>query len=278
MKSQKENIEKIEIPETISASIKIKEGIILTSVKLNGKVKQFIVDSGAPSMVLNSKYITRSENSDEKKFKGISGQGTSFTAYIKNFSWNNFKLKNYKALAIDFSHLETALKENIYGLIGYKELSMFTFLIDYKNAEITLWRDFSKHKKSVKKSLPFVLQNHLPVLKFFCGNLRLNLALDTGAAHNVIDIALKKKLKGKFSTGKESSLQGASTESLKVKEIYLNEIKSDLITLKKFPAIWHDISHIKNESIEIDGLMGYRFLKKGKFAVSYSDSKIYLLK
>ena len=278
MITNKERLEILEIPETLTASIKVREGIILTSVKINGKTKQFIIDSGAPSMVLNSRYVIRTSNSEERKFKGISGKGTSFTSDIKNFTWENFKLKNFKTLAIDFSHLESALNEKIHGLIGYKELSLFTFAIDYKNEKITLWRNFSKHKNPIKKSVPFVLQNHLPVFRFSCGKTILNLALDTGAAQNVIDIALKKKLRGKFSFGKESSLQGASTESAAVKEISLNEIETGLITLKKFPAIWHDMSHIKNENIEIDGLIGYQFLKKGKFAISYSDAKIYLLK
>lgn len=277
MKS-KNTIEKIEIPDAITASIKVKSGIILTSAFLNGKRRQFIIDSGAPGIILNSKYTEKDNTSEEKDFKGIGGGGVSFSKMINEFRWKDFKITNRKVSVIDFTHLEAALKEKIYGLIGFKELSLFTFNIDYKAQKINLWKNFNSKQKNVKSSMDFILFHHLPVLEFTCGNVPLKFALDTGASNNVVDVSFRKKLKGKYKEGKSASVHGANKGSQKVSQIYIDSISSKLITLKKVHAVLHDLSHVKQGSAEIDGLLGYEFLRKGKFAVSYSASKIYLLK
>lgn len=267
----------LEIPEVLKRPIKIKNGIILTNVKVDGNIKQFIVDSGAPSIILNHKYV-KLYDLKQNTFRGVSGSGISHSTIIEKFEWGGLKISNQKALIINLSHLETTLKENIHGLIGYRQLSFFTFNIDYKNKLITLWRDFNKQKHIIKKEIPFALCNHLPAFEANIGNKKLNLALDTGASSNLLNINLKEALKKNFIIHKSSSMYGGDKNSQMVEEVFIDVLDINGLKCKNIKTVWSDISHLKLPGRELHGLVGYQLLKRHKFAISFPNSKIYILK
>lgn len=118
-------------------------------------------------------------------------------------------MKNKVVDVIDLSHLESELKEPLYGLIGHNQLSYFTFHIDYTNRQLNLWRTFHKQNHIIKKEISFILHNHIPIIEIDIAGKKLKLGLDTGAGVNTFDSKHKLILKDNITIKNNSKLKGA---------------------------------------------------------------------
>lgn len=267
----------IEIPNKIECSIKIKKGFVFIEALLSDKKVVFLLDSGAPSIILNEKYITVKKN-NQIDFIGVSGKGTSSKVIMSKFNWNGFIIKNMRVNVIDLSHLEIVFNEPFHGLIGYEQLSHFSFHINYKNETINLWRDFDKTNHNIIGEIPFTISNHLPIIKVSIRDKILKFGLDTGAGSNLLDIKFKSVLKKSFDSIGESILKGGDKNGRNVIQVALHDISINDVPYKKMKTVLTNIVHLTDSFGDIDGLLGYEFLKQKNMIISLVDKKIYLIK
>jgi len=120
----------------------------------------------------------------------------------------------------------------------------------------------------------FSIYNHIPIIKANVDGIELKLGLDTGAAANLFD---SNKIKNKSKNKKKSTLLGADKAQQSVEIATIDSTLINDISFNKMRVIWSNIDHLKSAFGELDGLLGYEFLKKKKMAISYSDKKIYLI-
>ena len=128
-----------EIPaqDMLTVPMEIRDGLIVVTAKLNGIERKFILDSGAPSLYLNSRYFSKDTISSMSTAQGvnssISGQDV---IHIDSFDFYGIKTQDKDFVMSDLSHL---LKdEEIYGLIGYQVIKDYDWLFDYANKTLTL--------------------------------------------------------------------------------------------------------------------------------------------
>lgn len=267
----------IEIPNKIECSIKIKKGFVFIEILLNEKKKFFLLDSGAPSIILNEKHITV-KKTNQRDFIGVSGKGSSSKVIMSKFNWNGFIIKNMEVNVIDLSHLEAVFNEPFHGLIGYEQLSYFSFQINYKNKTINLWRGFDKNNHNIIGEIPFTIYNHLPIIKISIRDKTLKFGLDTGAGSNLLDIKYKSVLKNSFDSIGESILKGGDKNERNVIQVTLNDISINDVPYKKMKTVLTSIVHLTHSFGDIDGLLGYEFLKQKNMIISLVEKKIYLIK
>lgn len=269
----------IELPYKIESDIVVQNGIVFSHMKLNGKKRLFLIDSGAPSIILNEQHVSKKQLLKSKKtFQGVSGKGHLSHVVLKSLNWKGLSIQNKRVNAINLAHIEVHLKEPFHGLLGYAELSHFSFQIDYKLKKMFLWREFNKDDFSIVGEIPFVLHNHIPVISVEIEGKPLKLGLDTGAAVNLIDIQHLDKLKKGQSNRKKDTLRGADTKEQSVEKSVVNEMMVHGFSFKKMRVLWPNIKHLQTAFGNLDGLLGYEFLKKKKMVVSYADKRIYLVR
>ena len=63
------------IPPHIKASILVVDGIPLTKAVINGEMRTFIIDSGAPCLIVNANYHEENSSEKAKEFEGVGGKG-----------------------------------------------------------------------------------------------------------------------------------------------------------------------------------------------------------
>ena len=269
----------IEIPQRIECEFESNNGIVLIQVLLNGKKRTFLLDSGAPFMTLNTRHVHPDHiEAGLLEFRGIGGGVQSSRARITTFNWQGFKLRNSLVYAMDLAHLERELGVEFHGLIGYRELMHFTLNIDYKAKRLTLWREFNPSDFTVLARIPFVLYNHLPVIRANIGKRGVKLGLDSGAAINLLDVNLLSSIEGFSPAGREEQLHGAGSNSVKVQHGRLTSTVIQGTKFNNMRVVWSDVSVIKHSLGDIDGLLGYEFLSKRRMAVSFTDNCIYLIR
>lgn len=262
-------------PEYLNCSFELIENIIIVKAKLNGYERNFLFDSGAGDLILNKKYINpKNLIKSNKKFKGVNGEGSLTNALLKNFNWNNLIVRNKIVDVINLKHLEVAFNQQIHGIIGYKIFRDYALHIDYKAKNISLWMSLEKSPFKVMSSFAFLKQKHIPVFKVAIGNKHFNMGLDTGAAANLLHTKHLKKINKHLKFLDESTLSGGTGEVQNIKLYELDQLTVNKASYKKMKFIFSNIDHINKSINEIDGLLGYQFLKHRQTVINFPMCEI----
>ncbi len=265
------------------------DNLIVVTAMINGEKCKFIIDSGAPSLYLNSKYFKGNENkkgislNNSKDVNGSNINGQDVTT-IHSFDLNGIQAKNVKVMMSDLSHLENGLE--IHGLIGYSIYKDYDLLFDYQNKTLTLivpdYTDtFLKENKYnySETSLSFNEEKsftHIPCVNAQIDKITLLLAIDCGAGTNLLGSQLWTKLKKNVKSLKTTDLKGANNGN--VSEVHTGILKSMKIGNKKFKnteTVFSNIDHLNaTRSEDIQGLIGYEILSRQKTILSYKKRKL----
>ena len=251
------------------------EGMMLVEANMNQQNGNYIIDTGAPTLVINEKptldgYIAG---------RGISEGLVTTEVLIKDFEWSGIHKTNVNAFKVDISHLEKVSGKTIVGIIGYDILKEVELLIDYQTQTVQLIP--IKNRESAQQPvaiIPFTMQAHLPVVKVKIGKKKLRLALDTASERNILDTKIFKKLDNKLiSNNQVGEIQGVDQQIKKVETATIQETSVKDLTFDNMSYLFTDLSHLKSESdLYIDGLLGYPFFKQRKLSINYKEQKIYV--
>ena len=266
----------------ISVPMEIHDGVIIVTAKLNGLERKFILDSGAPSLYLNSRYFTNdsitSMSTAQSVNSSISGQNI---VRVKSFDFQGIQIHDTDFVMSDLSHLLQG--EEIYGLIGYQIIKDYDWLFDYEHKTLTLIKPertaaYIGQMQSVTCEVPLQLTSetsHIPFVQGMIGGRVLSLGIDSGAAGNLLDASLFDKLGNDLTGVTVTDLRGASKDVVEVKQA---TVKCLTIGGKQFQNIvtsFSDISHLNSRwENKIDGLIGYEVLSKQKTIISIPSRKL----
>jgi len=118
---------------------------IFVPARINGKRARFLVDTGASRSVVDKDRIAAFFQDEELKLEKIeklsTGLGTntmeSNTLLLKNLSFGKRRFRNYRAVALDLSHVNESYSllkmKKIDGVLGGDILISMRAIIDYKD-------------------------------------------------------------------------------------------------------------------------------------------------
>lgn len=262
-------------PSHLTTPFQLVENLIIVKAKLNGYERNFFFDSGAGDLILNKKHLDKKNLIESNQtFYAVNSGGNLTETIIKNFNWNGLILKNKKVHAIDLEHLEVSLNQKIHGLIGYQQIRDYAVHINYKTKQLSMWMDFEESPFKVLRKVDFVMQKHLPVFTTEIDTKQFKMGLDTGAAGNLLHIKHQKKLNKHLNFLSDSTLSGGSDIVQKIKLYEVNELLANDVSFKKMKFIFSNIDHLNNSINEMDGLLGYQFLKKRNTVINFPKCEI----
>ena len=259
--------------------------LIIVKVLLNGEEQDFILDSGAPRVILNSHYMTE-KDTIMRIISGAKGVGGTISGMsmrtIKELDFYGIKLIDKEVLALNITHLEKEFGTKIHGLIGFDLIKDYDVLFDYKAKKITLIKpsffDEYLRKNFSKKNLqknPFRLEGHIPVIEAKIGIDTLVFGIDCGAESNLIDDDLYSQLKKYTRRKKKDKVIGADNKLNIVKKGKVKETLIGKKTFKKLDTYYIDLSHLnEGYGLNIDGLIGYEVLSKQISVISFKRREL----
>ncbi len=278
-KIDKSSLDIIEIPFTMARNL------IAVNVLLNGKNRTFILDSGAPNVILNSKYISKNDTNQMtiSASQGVNGSVSGMgIEKVEQLDFSGIQLNDQEVITLNLSHLEESLETKFYGLIGYELIKDYDVIFDYENLKLTLINPdaFEKYKSeslsnSKLQKVLFDLEGHIPVIKVQIGDKILSCGIDCGAESNLISRDLLLPLKKYIKRIEKDELLGADN---KPKEVENGDVSKIIIgdkTFKNLNAVFSDISHLNEGcNLNLDGLIGYEVLSKQKTLISFDRKEI----
>jgi len=251
-------------------------GIILVEALLNDSLQTFVLDSGAPGLILNNYKQT----GEKAVMTGINGSVESYSVSVDNFVWAGISYPEIGAISMDLSHLESMTKRKISGLIGYELLKDFELLLDYNSNAIqvkTVGASF-RNTSTPLVSFPFSFENHLPVIEAMIGKKKLRLGLDTGAEINVLDKRLSGQIAKVASDPKPyGKIYGVGDQQKPAQLVKVAVTRVQRAAYRQMNYVLTDFSKITNDgTTNIDGILGFPFLSSCKFSIDFKTKQLHV--
>lgn len=271
-----ENYLQIESKGVIQADFELAGGLIFLNANLNGESQPFVLDTGCPHLILNN-----SLNQEKSGFsiQGIGGRKNIKKLYKVDFDWQGMKLKRNASYSLNLNNISKIKKRSLAGLIGYDQVKTKELVIDYEKKKLFLVgksnKKFFEHYERVDR-VWFRMVGHLPVVKVKIGKKRYYFGIDTGAEINVIDKRLRKRFPKEMVVEDFSGvIMGGDSKKIQVNNIKVTEMKVGKSYYQNQPFAFADLSYLQGEDgIQLDGLLGYPFLKEALFSVNYKKKQL----
>jgi len=265
-------------PDYIELPFELSNGSIILEADLWGRKDHFILDTGAPALIINSSY----RNGFNAR-KGFSATGAIniFDIHVNNFNLGGLNIQAANAMALDISHIERIKKQPIGGFIGFNVIRDYEMMIDYETEILKLFKPNSTeyhHSIPPRKVIPITMQSHFPVIRVKIGKRTFHFALDTGAEVNILCEKSRKKVKPEHILQLDNTAFVSFNKDTKnTDRITVDQVKVKGEFFKELDFTIGDLSAINQaESIDIDGLLGFPFLSSRKFSINYKESKLYI--
>ena len=246
--------EPTDVRSSKTVSFELVDGLIIVKAQFEGQTGNFILDTGAPTLLLNKKV-----EAQEFEVWSPSGVTSSQEIQIKEFEFGVVKKTDVLGWAMDLSPLEEKMDLPIAGIVGNDIWDNHQVIIDFKNQLITFHRKGDAVSITSTDyhiaSLPWVMyDDELRVVKLEVNGRVRNMAFDTGAGINVLD------------TDEVDS------------DKHFGEAKVDQITIKELPFVQHDLSNLNNDKLgdTIDGILSASSLQTDIAVLDFSNNRLHL--
>lgn len=258
-------------------SFELVNGLPIVQAKVDGQKGSFILDTGAPGIVMNAKL---NKSGVSLKAMSVGGEVKVEEVQLNRFQWGMIEHADIKGLSLDISHLEKACGRDLMGMIGFDVLKKYELFFDYKNKIIRMYsaknaEDFRPKTSSIE--MPIRMNGHVPVLAMKIGKRKVYLGLDSGAESNLLDSSFLEHVK---SRGKKFDKERLIGLDQKVQLVEVREI--DLAAKDEFRIddarfLFLDLSPIQEQSeIWVDGILGFPFFVEHTVSINYRTKKMYI--
>ena len=245
--------------------------------ELDGRPALLLMDSGAPGITLNAAHLPEDKLQEGGELMGASGKVQSFRTELDELRFGEWRMGPMVVMALDETRLEEAFGVRYDGLIGFRELIHFDWMVDYEAQELHLWSSFRKKDHPVVQAIRVRYLNHLPVVDVTIGGNEYQMLLDTGASGIVFDQNHKDALGSVVEGIEEDELQGAGGKKTAVSGGNLTSFEIGEFKVEDSDIKFTDISPLQKRLGAFDGIFGYSFLSKANVVVSWEQRHLYIL-
>lgn len=266
--------------------------LILIKVKADTTEGNFILDTGAPGLVLNITYFRNYPTTTDihEEQSGITGGVSAVKkTQVGKLSFYCVSSNAVTADLVNLGHIENARGIRIFGLIGLSLLRQFEMIIDYENSLLYLYRIPKKNASAFKSyllkdssaynTIPIEIWNNKIVTRTTLAGKKLRVIIDTGAESNMLDSRLPNKVFENVEILKRVKLTGAGDK--KVEALYgnLNNLSIGDQNTGILPVI---ITNLEKTCLAdnscIDGILGFDFLSLHKIGFNFVNNKMFIWK
>jgi hypothetical protein len=252
----------------------------------------FILDTGAPNLVLNITYfrdypLTNIPDGDQTSITGSTA--TINKTSVKELCFGSLKYFQNDADLVNLGHIENSKGVKILGLLGMELFKQCEMIIDYEKELIYLHRIAQKEASTYKSeqlsdtstysTFPIDITNNRIIVRTEMAGKKLKLVIDCAAESNVLDSRLPNKIFANVTITKKVTLTGAGNK--KVEALYgnLKNLKMGNQEISDLPVL---ITNLENTCFSdtgcVDGILGFDFLSLHKIGFNFVNHKMYIWK
>ena len=267
--------------------------LILIWAKADTTEGNFILDTGAPGLVLNITYFRDYPDisSSNQEQLGICGPAEPrIQTEVEQFNLGPIKYNRVEADMINLGHIENIKGVKILGLLGVQLFKQFEMIIDYEKNLIYLHLISKKEKKTYQSNLledttsysiaPFDITDNRLITHLEIAGKKLCFIIDCAAETSVLDSRLSEKIYENVVFEKSTKLAGANDKETEVVYGKVNNLKVGNQNVNSLPVIITNLDKSCFSAVSCtDGILGFDFLSlHKKIGFSFVNHKMYIWK
>ncbi len=246
----------------------------------------FILDTGAPYLVLNQTYFRNYRDNPEEQSVNINGEKEDLkivevdSLYFQDVSYN-------KVIAdvTDLSQIENRKGVRILGLLGINLFLDFEMEIDLSNNVLYLNRLTEEGQCENQKAIvyhrspafttPLSLSREMVTFKGTVNDEELRFCFDTGAEYNVLDARVPKNVLEDVTIVRKMQLYGSSGGANEVLAGVTHFVNIEGYPLANMQTIISKLEALRAAyGTHIDGIIGYQLLARGTVCVNFKKKEL----
>lgn len=266
--------------------------LILIKARADTMEGNFILDTGAPGLVLNMTYFrdypsSAAANPDQG---GITGQTTiADPTVISQLAFGPVKYSKLDADRINLGHLENSRGIRILGLLGFQLFSRFEMIIDYDKSviyfhligkkEANTYQSEQLKDTSAYNIFPITIIDNKLLTTAQMEGKKLKFLIDTGAESNVLDSRLPNKIFENVTVTGRITLSGTSSKKTEALTGDLKNLQLGDLNISSLPVIVTNLEKMCTAYDRcLDGMLGFDFLSLHKIGFNFVKRKMYIWK
>lgn len=252
--------------------------LIMLEATIDDQTGYFILDTGAPYLVLNNTYFRDYPQLELYASVGTTGVGKStFKTKVEFLKIRSLNYNRLQADVTDLSEIENVRKVKVLGLLGIGLFKHLVFKIDYTHNNIQFFDPDQFQAFADYKRHPFKMKNNVISVNGSVNGEKLQFAIDTGAELNAISSNLSENVDALFNINNRKRLSGVG-ESVEVFTGEFKHIDIDEVSYLNMKTVMIDLEPISYAyGFRVDGILGYEWLaKKGSVIFNVPEKEIYL--
>jgi hypothetical protein len=269
----------VRLPEAgISERFTLARNLIFFRASVDGHSGSYILDTGAPSLILNDRGRADLPESDLEGI-GAGGRVRLTDHHVKRFEMGGRAVRDYRAVGIDLRSMENRTDRRIDGFVGYDLINEGELRIDYARERFDLLpsRRRPLHEgREPRVVLRFELIDHLPVVRLRINGKRYAFALDTGAGINLVDHKLCERGLT-LATGEVINVEGLDGRPADRAVVVLPTPDGLPDRRQELTLVSYDLSPLQLPgSPRLSGILGSAFLRDYTVGIDYRRRRVYL--
>ncbi len=268
----------------ITIPLKIAGRLIMVDAVIDNQSGNLIFDTGASGIVLNKTYFRKYVPMNSQKSNGITGNVDKVTVVsVGNLRISDIELKKFHASMADLGHIENSKGVKVLGLFGFDMIRNFEIVIDMNRQVMQLYKIDSKGNRvnmsapvfNAEYSQKFESSKNILFLKGTIAGKEMRFCLDTGAETNAISSHINKTVLGTVNITGKSNLQGVGSSKSEVLLGTMSDFRFGDRNLAPMNTIVSNLDALcEAYEVQIDGMLGYDFLKKGTICINFVKKQI----
>lgn len=266
--------------------------LIVVKAKADTTEGNFILDTGAPNLVLNltyfrdypTTYITDGEHA------GITGSSAAIIkTEVKKFAFASLTYSRVEADVTNLGAIENSKGIKILGLLGVDLFKDCEMIIDYENNLIYLHRinrkEASTYQHAMLKDVaaystfPIDITDNRILITTQLAGKNLKFVIDCAAESNILDSRLPNKIFDNVTVTKRVLLSGAGNKKIEALYGDLKTMQVGSITISNLPVLITNLEYTCfAQNGCINGVLGFDFLSLHKTGFNFVNQKMYIWK
>jgi predicted aspartyl protease len=277
--------------KTVTIPIKRAGNLIIVEAQIDSIAGNFVLDTGAPYLVLNATYFRDMPHLADRESNGINGTAAgTFKTQVQNFNIG-FDLHYNKLMAdvIDLSAIENSKKIKILGLLGTQIFRKIAITVDLFHNVMYLHKLDSKGNLADQErpfaqpdmKTSFKNMNDVLFIQGVINNKKLWFAFDTGAESNLLHTNVSSKILKVMTIVNKSKIVGVGGSGYEIIYANFNKLTIESHVFNNNRILLANLDHLgKAYGQSVDAVLGYDFFSRGIFTINFvkNEFEMYIYK
>lgn len=252
--------------------------LLLLEAEIDGMIGNFIVDLGAPYLVLNSTYFRDYEIDDDYS----AGTLVSETDYVRRTKVRKLNVQgleyyNLSADITDLAAIENKRGVKILGLMGLSLFDSYIFDLNVYTQQLILYKGFTSKKieNDLVLDIPIEIRNNVIIVNAKAGDIELRFSLDSGSERNIIDNNLPESIYDGMKIIGVSSVNDGNGGKTEVLRAIINNIYIGDFSMQKMRTLVLNLENMSRAyGSKIDGMFGFPFFTLGRVIIDFKKERL----